>query len=101
MVCDQSFQAHLVGVTSVEAGKPGDALLVACGDPVEVVLQASREVVVHEPSEMLLEQLRHREREKGRDERGALLEDVAAVDDGAENRRVRRWAADTAVLKRF
>ena len=40
------------------------------------------------------------ERQPRRHQRGAALEDVAAVDDGAEDRGVRRRAADAALLQR-
>ena len=50
---------------------------------------------------MLLEQLRDREREERRHERGSLLEDVAAVEDRPHDRGVRRRAADAALLERL
>ncbi len=50
---------------------------------------------------MLLEQLRDGEREERRHERRALLEDVAAVLDRPDDRRVRRRAADAAILERL
>ena len=50
---------------------------------------------------MAFEQVHDREREEGRDERGALLEHVSAIDDGREDRRVRRRAADAAILERL
>ena len=49
---------------------------------------------------MLLEQADDREREEGRDERGAALEDVAAVEDRAEDRGVGGRAADAELLER-
>ena len=48
---------------------------------------------------MLLEQAHDREGEEGRDERRAALEDVAAVEDRAEDRRVRRRAPDAELLE--
>ena len=57
------------------------------------------ELVVDLPREVLLEQPHHGERDPGRHQRRALLVDVAAVDDRADDRRVRRRAADLAVLE--
>ena len=73
----------------------------ARGDLVEIVLHAGGEVVVDEALEVALEQLRHGERDERRHERRALLEDVAAVEDRAHDRRVRRGAADAAVFQRL
>ena len=50
---------------------------------------------------MLLEQSRDREGEERRDEGGAALEDVAAVEDRADDRRVGRRPADAALLERL
>ena len=49
---------------------------------------------------MLLEQADDGEGEEGRDERRAALEDVAAVEDRAEDRRVRGRPADAELLER-
>ena len=51
----------VAAVAEVEAAQPVDPRLVAGGDPVEVVLHPRREVVVDEPAEVALEQLRDRE----------------------------------------
>ena len=91
----------LAVAAEVEVAQPVDALLVAGGDPVEVVLHLGGEVVVDEPREVLLEQAGDREGEEGRNERGAALEDVAAVEDRAEDRRVGRRPADPALLERL
>ncbi len=48
---------------------------------------------------MLLQQPDHREGQPGRHQRGALLVDVAAVEDGADDRGVRRRPADLALLE--
>ena len=57
MVGDERVQARVaVGAAEVEVAQPVDALLVAGGDPVEVVLHLGGEVVVDEPREVLLEQ---------------------------------------------
>ena len=84
----------------VEALQPLDALLVAVGDTVEVVLHPRREVVVDELPEMLLEECHDGEREERRHERRAALEDVAAVEDRPDDRGVRRRPADAALLER-
>src|SRR5205814_9609106 len=76
------------------------ALLLAACDPVEIVLHRGREPVVDESAEVLLEQLDDREREERRHERRALLEDVAPVENGPEDRRVRRRTADAELLER-
>ena len=87
-------------VAEVETAEPLDAVLVAGRDPVEVVLHRGREVVVHQPAEVLLQQADDREGEEGRHESAAALEDVAAVEDRAEDRRVRRRPADAELLER-
>ena len=87
-------------VPEVEAAEPLDPLLVPGRDPVEVVLHRGGEVVVDEPAEVLLEQAHDREGEKGRHEGRAPLEDVAAIEDGAEDRGVRGRSADTELLER-
>jgi hypothetical protein len=93
-------EAGLAVLAEVEAPEPAVSLLVAVGDPVEVVLHAGREVVVHQTVEMLLEQLDDRERQEGRHERRALLEDVAPVLDRADDRRVGRGPPDAPLLER-
>ena len=56
-VGDERVQARVaVAAAEVEVPQPVDPLLVAGGDPVEVVLHLRREVVVDEPAEVLLEQ---------------------------------------------
>src|SRR5438093_444707 len=80
--------------------QPLVAVLVAGRDAVEVVLHARREPVVDEPAEVLLEQVDDGEGEERRHERSALLEDIAAVEDRADDRGVRRRAADAELLER-
>src|SRR5438093_1899120 len=80
--------------------QPLVAVLVAGRDAVEVVLHARREPVVDEPAEVLLEQVDDGEGEERRHERGALLEDIATVEDRADDRGVRRRAADAELLER-
>src|SRR6185503_16960033 len=88
-----------ITVAEVEAPQPGDTLLLAGRDPVEVVLETRREVVVDEPVEVPLEELRDGEGEERGDERGALLVDVAAVEDRPHDRGVRRWTSDAPLLE--
>src|SRR6266516_6277330 len=85
----------------VEAAQPDDALLLAGCDPVEVVFHPRGEVVVDEAAEVLLEQADDRERDKRRDERRSLLEHVAALEDRAQDRGVRRRPADAELLERL
>ena len=89
-----------VAIAEVEASEPRDPLLVSGCDPVEIVLEPCGEVVVDQLVEVPFEKLRHREGNERRHERGALLVDVAAVEDGPHDRGVRRRSADTAVLER-
>src|SRR5207248_11648995 len=89
-----------VPVPEVEAAQPLDAVLVPGCDAVEVVLHPGGEVVVDEPAEVLLEEGDDREGEEGRDEGRAPLEHVAAVEDRAEDRRIRRRTADAQLLER-
>src|SRR5205823_4762542 len=53
-----------------------------------------------ELAEVTLEQIHDREGEERRHERGALLEDVAAVEDRADDRGVGGRTADAALLER-
>ncbi|CFE41282.1 Uncharacterised protein [Mycobacterium tuberculosis] len=53
---------HTVIATKVEVVEPVGAALVAGGDLVELVFHRRGEVVVDEPTEMLLEQTGYRER---------------------------------------
>ena len=86
-------------LAEVEALQPRHGLGLAARDAVEVVLHPGGEVVVDEPPEVLLQQVDHGEGEEGRHEGRALLEDVAAVEDGADDRGVRRRAADLALFE--
>ena len=99
VIGDEVMEAGVAPVPEVEPRQPLDACLLAGGDAVEVVLHTRGEVEVDELLEVALEEVDHRERREGRDERGALLEDVAAVDDRREDRGVRRRAADAALLE--
>ncbi len=90
--------AHPVGAV-VELRQLGVAVLVAAGDLVEDVLHLRGELVGDEAGEVLLQQPDHRERQPGRHQRGALLVDVAAVEDRADDRGVRRRSADLALLE--
>src|SRR5690606_25451458 len=83
----------------VEPRQPAGALVVAAGDPVELVLQRGGEVVVYQALEVAFHQSDDRERDPGRHERGALLPHVAAVLDGLDDRRVRRGAPDAQLLE--
>ena len=90
-VADQRMQtagAHSLGVlpAEVEVVEDGDEVDVAGGDLIEDALEIAGEAVVDELGEMLLEHGGDGERGPARNERGALLPDVAAVldrlDDG-------------------
>ncbi len=83
----------------VEALEPRHRLGLAARDAVEVVLHLGGEVVVDEPAEVLLQQVHHGEGQEGRHECRALLEDVPAVQDRADDRRVRGRAADLPLLQ--
>src|SRR5579884_2929651 len=100
-VVHQPLQALLAVVAEVEAAEPRAAPLLAARDAVEVVLHACGELVVDEPAEVLLEQVDDREGEELRHERLSLPAHVAAVDDRAHDRRVRRRPADAALLERL
>src|SRR5207247_10595010 len=86
--------------SEIEASQPGDALLRAGGDAIEVVLHPRGEVEVHELLEVALEEVDHGEGEEGRDESGSPLEDVSAVDNRRQDRRVCRGPADPTLLAR-
>ena len=73
----------------VEAPQPGDPVLLAGGDPVQVALHGGGEVVVDELGEVLLQQPGDGEGEPGRHQGLAAVVDVAAVGDGGHRGRVR------------
>ena len=83
-----------VGVAKVEAGEPLGAVLVAVGDFVEFVFHGGGEVVVHERVEVVFQQPDDGERHPGRHECVAADDDVAAVLDRLNDRRVGGRAAD-------
>ncbi len=96
---DQGVQpGHGVGAV-VELLQLADAVGLTRGDLVEDVLHLRGELVVDLPGEVLLQQPDDGERDPGRHQRRALLVDVPAVDDRADDRGVRRRAADLAVLE--
>ena len=97
---DEALQALVAVVAEIERPQPADTLLVPRGDPIEDVFHPGGELVVDEPVEVALEQLHDGERDVRRDEGRALLEDVAAVDDRADDRGVGRGPADAALLER-
>ncbi len=98
-VADELLEPLLALRAEVEPGQPRHPLGVALGDVVERVLHLGREVVVDELGEVLLQQRHHREGGERRDQRGALLEQVAAVEVGADHRHVGRRTADLAVFQ--
>ena len=73
----------------VEAPQPGDPVLLAGGDPVQVALHGGGEVVVDELGEVLLQQPGDGEGEPGGHQGLAAVVDVAAVGDGGHGGRVR------------
>ena len=85
----------------VEAVEPVDAVGLAAGDAVEVVLHLGREVVLDEVAEVVLEQAHDRERDPARHERLAARGDVAAVDDRRDDRRVGRRPPDAQLFERL
>ncbi len=88
-------------VPAVEAVEHPDPVDLAGRDGVEDLLEPSGEVVVDEVGEVLLHEPHDGEREERRHQRGPALHDVAAVDDRAHDRGVRRRAADAALLERL
>ena len=61
-----------IGVPVVEPLQHAQPVGLGVRDQVEDLLQLSSEVEVHEPSEVLLHQTGHTERQERRDQRGAL-----------------------------
>ena len=75
------------------------AVDLAVGDEIERVLHVAGEVIVDELAEVLLQQPDDGERGEARDERRALLPDVAAIDDRGHDRGVGGRTADAELLK--
>ena len=86
-------------LTKVKFCKPRHGLFGAACDLVEVVLHPSGEGVVDEVGEVAFHHIDHGERCERGHERRALLPHIAAVLDGANDRRVGRWAANAQFLK--
>jgi hypothetical protein len=87
-----------ISFTEVELLEVGNGVPVAGRDGVEVVLHPSREVEVDQIGEVLLQQLHHRERGEGGNQRVALLDHVFALLDGLDDRSIGRGPSDTAAL---
>ncbi len=85
----------------VETGQPGEHLLRALGDLVEVVLHRRREAVVDEVAEVALEQTHHGEGGERRHEGRALLPHVSPVLDGPQDAGVGRRPSDAELLERL
>ncbi len=99
-VLDQALEAGVVlALAGPEALQDVDAVLASAGDLVEDVLELGGEAVVDQPAEVLLHQADDAERDPGRHERRALLVDVAAVLDGADDRGVGGRPPDLALLQ--
>ena len=98
-VVHDAQQAGLGVFTEVEVLEPGGSGRLAVGDLVQVRFHVGRELVVHVVVEVLLEQPDHGERDPARDQRGALLPDVAAVLDGGDGGGVGRRAADALLFQ--
>ena len=75
-------------LTVVEAPQPGDPVLLAGGDPVQVALHGGGEVVVDELGEVLLQQPSDGEGEPGRHQSLPAVVNIAAVGDGGHGGRV-------------
>ena len=97
-VTDELLEALVAVLSEVEPLEPRHPPRVAAGYRVQRVFHAGGEVVVDQVAEVLLQQRDHREREERRHQRGALLEHVPAVEDRADDRRVRRRTADLPVF---
>ncbi len=98
-VADELLEPFLAVGAEVEPAQPRHPLGVALGDVVERVLHPGGEVVVHQLGEVPFQQCHHGEGHERRDQRGALLEHVAAVQDRADDRGVGGRAADLPVLQ--
>ena len=98
-VADQLLEPFLAVGAEVEPAQPRDPLRLATGDLVERLLHLRGEVVVDQVLEVLLQQRDHGEGQERGDQRGALLEHVAAVQDRAHDRGVGGRPADRPVLQ--
>ena len=87
------------GLAEVEALEPGDLLLAAGGDLVEVVLHRGREPVVDQIGEVVLEQADDGEGGEGGDERCPLFPDITTVLDRADDAGVGRGPADPELFQ--
>jgi hypothetical protein len=98
-VADQRLKSLITVGTEVEPAQPRHPLGLAAGDAVQGVFHPGGELVVDQLAEVPLEQRDHREGQERGHQRGALLEHVAAVQDGADDAGVRRGPADLPVLQ--
>ena len=89
--------ARAVGAEE-EAGQEVRAVLLARGDAVQVALHGSREVVVDQVREVLLEEARHGERQPRGHQVLAAVRDVPAVPDRLDGGRVGGGSADAELL---
>ena len=88
-----------VGGAEVEPAQPRHPFGLAAGDLVEDVLHPRGELVVDQLAEVPFQQGDDGEGEERGNQRGALLEHVAAVQDGADDGRVGGRPADLPVLQ--
>jgi hypothetical protein len=84
----------VIAAGSRSAVSPAIRSAFAAGDLVQHLFHLAGEGVVNQLREVLLQQPGDREGQPGRHQRGALLEDIVAGGDGAQDRGVRRGPAD-------
>ncbi len=89
----------MAGRTVEEVAEHLKALRIAAGDLVESVLEFGGELVVDQPREVLDEQPGDREGQPSGDQRGALLVDIVACRDGANDGRVGRRTPDLELFE--
>ena len=98
-VADELLEALLAVGAEVEPAQPGHPGRLTAGDLVEALLHPRGEVVVDQAGEVPLQQGHHGEGQERGDQRGALLEHIAPVEDRAEDRGVRGRPPDLPVFQ--
>ena len=100
VVFDEWLQTgEFLAVAVVELAEPGIAYALSLGDFVEFFFDRGRESEVDQSGEVILQEAHDGKRSPRRHECLTLLPHVTAIDDGAEDRGIRRRSTDSFFLQ--